>query len=307
MDDQFTIKPGGVSKLDGRSLDITRKVKDFPLLFEMLRSFTTLARTLNLSHAVKELGSTRQTLRRHISQIEEMKGVALFEISERQYKLTEAGQKILPEALDLLAQAEAWAYGNTRQVDGLQYISSVHPDGWFFYQQQHRISRVFSASSPLLRDSVLAWTESGGQLEHSAMSGVRPMFNVFRKVDHNWLFTEVGDDSSFVSWVGWKNARSSIGRVMGQLPYGTSIERLMSLAYQEVEKTDSIRLDHIFTVLPLGDDAVPTPVVYERLLLGARFPDDSFAMISVARRTYDVEIEGVTPEMLKNMPEEYLM
>ena len=42
-----------------------------PLLFEMLRSFTTLARTLNLSHAVEELNSTRQTIRRHISQLED--------------------------------------------------------------------------------------------------------------------------------------------------------------------------------------------------------------------------------------------
>jgi len=37
------------------------------ILFELLRSFTTLARTLNLSHAVKELRSTRQTVRRHIA------------------------------------------------------------------------------------------------------------------------------------------------------------------------------------------------------------------------------------------------
>ena len=29
------------------------------ILFELLRSFTTIARTLNLSHAVKELRSTR--------------------------------------------------------------------------------------------------------------------------------------------------------------------------------------------------------------------------------------------------------
>ena len=44
------------------------------ILFELLRSFTTLARTLNLSHAVKELRSTRQTVRRHIAQLEEMRG-----------------------------------------------------------------------------------------------------------------------------------------------------------------------------------------------------------------------------------------
>jgi len=42
-----------------------------PLLYEMVRSFTVLADTLNLSQAVRLLGSTRQTVRRHIAQIEE--------------------------------------------------------------------------------------------------------------------------------------------------------------------------------------------------------------------------------------------
>ena len=53
------------------------------LLFEMIRSFVTLATTLNLSHAVAELGTTRQTLRRHIQQLEEAMNTALFEVDAR--------------------------------------------------------------------------------------------------------------------------------------------------------------------------------------------------------------------------------
>ena len=63
-----------------------------PLLFEMIRSFTTLAKTLNLSHAVSELNSTRQTVRRHIAQLEAVKGETLFTLESRQYHLTEAGR-----------------------------------------------------------------------------------------------------------------------------------------------------------------------------------------------------------------------
>ena len=77
----------------------------YSLLHEMIRSFTTLARTLNLSHAVKELGSTRQTVRRHIAQLEEAKGVVLFTIEDRQYYLTEEGARALPEAQDILARS----------------------------------------------------------------------------------------------------------------------------------------------------------------------------------------------------------
>ena len=77
-------------------------------MFEMLRSFTTLAETLNLSHAVVLLGSTRQTVRRHIQQLEEMRGEALFEVHDRQYVLTDAGDRSVREATqtasDLLSQ-----------------------------------------------------------------------------------------------------------------------------------------------------------------------------------------------------------
>ena len=68
------------------------------LLFEMIRSFVTLAATLNLSHAVKDLGSTRQTVRRHISTLEDAMGVPLFYVDDRRYYLTVAGENALPDA-----------------------------------------------------------------------------------------------------------------------------------------------------------------------------------------------------------------
>ena len=48
-------------------------------------------------------------------------------------------------------------------------------------------------------------------------------------------------------------------------------------------------------------------ICFERLLLGAKYPDDSFAMISAVRRTYDLEIHGVSEEMLRQMPEDLVM
>lgn len=279
----------------------------YPLLFEMLRSFTTLADTLNLSHAVRELGSTRQTVRRHVSQLEEIKGGPLFVVNDRQYQLTDLGCRVLPEAQHLLSQAEGWLFGNASMIGGMQYLRHSSPDGWYFFQQQHPIGRVFSSPGTMLHQVMMAWTDAGGQLEHEAMRAVRPCFTVFRKVDDNWLFTEVGEESSYVSWFGWAVARSSIGRVMGQMPGGSSFGRLVNMAYDEVETNQSVRLDHVLSVLPKGDDGDLVPICYERLLLGSRFPDGSFAMISVVRRTYDVEIKGVTHEMLEKMPKELLM
>jgi hypothetical protein len=94
-----------------------------PLLFEMIRSFTTLARTLNLSHAVEELNSTRQTVRRHIAQLEELRGERLFDVINRRYELTEAGNAALPSALSLLGHGRLWLRGQIKDVDGLMGMS----------------------------------------------------------------------------------------------------------------------------------------------------------------------------------------
>ena len=86
------------------------------ILFEMLRSFTTLAHTLNLSKAVRVLGSTRQTVRRHIDILEDIRGEKLFKLQDRQYNLTEAGSQSLHEAEILLSRGEAWLTGRTKTV-----------------------------------------------------------------------------------------------------------------------------------------------------------------------------------------------
>jgi hypothetical protein len=234
-------------------------------------------------------------------------GVALFELTDRQYRLTEAGQNALPEALDLLAWGAAWATGKSFKISGMQYLRYRSDDGWCHIQHQKPIGHLFSSGNSMLRDVMTCWAESGANLEHEAFQAVRPKCTVFRRHEGSWLFTEVGDESSFVSLFGWTVARSAIGRVLEQMPGYEGFGRLADIAYEEVEASQSIRLDHVFTYLPLGDEGVLTPVCFERLLLGANYPDNSFAMISAVRRTYDLEIHGVSKEMLRQMPEDLVM
>ncbi|MEM9698483.1 MAG: LysR family transcriptional regulator [Pseudomonadota bacterium] len=272
------------------------------LLFEMLRSFVVLSETLNLSHAVQKLGSTRQTVRRHIASLEETKGGALFDVQDRRYVLSALGTQILPEAHRLVAGAAAWYTGNSGLVNGLQFINQANLDGWYFYQQQHPISRAFTSSGEMLQKVLKGWTEAGGQLEHPALREVRRFCNIFRRFNDDLIFAEVGEDSSFVSWFGETTAQSSVGRALGQMPGGNDFGRLVDIAYEEVEATQSIRLDHVHTLLPFGDSGNNLPISYERLMLGARFPDQSLAIVSAVRRTYDIEIKGVSRAMLQSMP-----
>ena len=277
------------------------------LLYEMIRSFVVLADTLNLSHAVIQLDSTRQTVRRHIANLEKIKGGELFEVKERRYSLSPLGHLLLPEAKDLMANASAWLLGNAGQVDGLQYLSHSSVDGQLFYLQQHQIDRVFSSSATMLKDVLEGWARGGGQLQHDALKEVRCYCNIFRRISGDLVFAEVGEDSSFMSWFGADVAQSTVGRVLGQMPGGVDFARLVDIAYVEIERSQAIRLDHIHTVIPNPNSEVPIPISYERLMLGARFPDQSPAIISVVRRTYDIEIKGVESELIRTMPESYLM
>ena len=307
MDDLYTIGNGGRRNVDGSTPHIEANLRNYPLLFEMLRSFTTLASTLNLSHAVRELGSTRQTVRRHITQLEELKGGQLFKVTDRQYELTDIGAKVLPEAQDLLARAEGWVNGDSRILNGLQYLRTSDPTGWSFFQQQQPLSKAFNSSSDMIRGSMSAWDQSGGSLEHAAMEPIRQNLMVYRRVGDDWFCVELGENSSYVSWFGWANARSSIGRPLGKMPGGEGFARLIEQAHIDVETNQGARLDHTFTQIPRSMGAKPMPICYERLLLGGSFPDGSFALLSTVRRTYDVDIMGVDDEMLRLMPEELLM
>lgn len=275
-----------------------------PLLYEMIRSFVALSRTLNLSHAVSELNSTRQTVRRHISLLEEMKGEALFSIEDRRYQLTVAGSEVLPEAENILARCNVWARGQMRHCDGMPQINMVLPNGGEFFQQQKPLSTIWQSDRPLLSATLKAWTLSEGRLESEHFQNVRPYAMVYRNSLNGWVCVELGEQSSYVSWYGMANARSSVGRVLGELPGGRDLGRLLSFPFFDVERERNARVDHIYTQIPRGPENKLEQICYVRLLLGCSFPDGSFALVSMIDRHNDIDILG-TPG--HKMPPELVM
>ena len=277
------------------------------LLFEMMRSFVTLARTLNLSHAVKELKSTRQTLRRHITLLEEEMGAQLFRVDDRRYSLTEEGVNALPEALNLVAKSTMWLRGTARHQNNLQRISFELPNGWTFDQQQHPLSRVWSKQSILMRETLRGWAMSGGQIESPLLAHVRPYLIVYRMTPAGWITVEFGEESFYVKWFGWAAARSNIGRTVGSLPGGPDFARLLEQPFDEVTNTQGARLDHVSTQVPKGEEGTITPTRYARLMLGGRFPDQSEALFALVEAEPDIDIEGINHKDLPPIPAEVMV
>lgn len=277
-------------------------VKTPALLYEMVRSFVVLADTLNLSHAVLQLESTRQTVRRHISLLEEMLGKQLFVVNDRKYEITDEGDAMLEGARDLLTRSNNWLSGSMTHIGQLQRISKNVGTDWYFHQQQKPLSELFDSSSPLLRDAFRGWSLAGGYLEHEAMAHIRPHFIVYRPTQSGWICVEFGEESFYVKWFGSTKARSSVGRPISKMPGGEDFAALIEQPYDEVRHTRGIRLDHISTAVPRADGGPQIRISYKRLMMAGRFPDGSFALIGVVQPERKVDIFGFENLEISDFP-----
>ena len=279
-------------------------------LFEILRSFTTLASTLNLSETVHRLGVTRQTVRRHINTLEELKGAKLFELRNRSYSLTDAGMQCRLEAQAILDQTEDWLRNKSvraRSRGALERVSYKDEKGYSFHAQQHHLGRLWVDAPPLLRRAFEAWSQAELQLEHPAMTSIKAYRLVYRRLQNSWLCVEVGETSSYATWLGWEWAKSAVGRFSQDDPVGTDFDNFMSQAYHGVFFAGGARLDHIAGLIPRARNAEAIPARFQRLLLGCVFPDGEPALALFVARTNRVEISGLGPDDIPEMPAELLM
>lgn len=278
-----------------------------PLLFEQMRSFVELAQTLNLSVAVKNLKSTRQTVRRHIANLEEVRGEPLFQLEDRRYTLTPAGKRALREAQELLARSKAWVQDASGHRKGLFYLTASHDEGFTYFLQQHPLGLMWNSESDLLPYGLHCWAKARGRIEDPEFQKIRPWLMIFRRLADDWVCVEVGEQSSFATWYGWERTRSSVGHGIANLPGGGGFADLLSQPFQETRTNEGVRLDHIHTRIPLPGRDEPVPITYERLLMGCYFPDGSGAIGALINRTYDVQIDGLPEGMARSMPEDKLM
>jgi hypothetical protein len=279
-----------------------KKIQCQSILFELLRSFSTLARTLNLSKAVRELGSTRQTVRRHIYLLEEARGEKLFSVEDRQYRLTAAGRASLQGAEEILSFGEAWLGRSLSHKDRLVSINITGegPADHFYFLQEHPISTLWQSKSDLLKSALQSWTLAEGQIEHSAFEKIRPYTMIFRRHEQDWLCTEVGQLSVYSDWFGKEWALSTVGRSLSSLPGGGGFPSLLRQPFDAIFINHGLRYDHIVTQITQGRDGDLHLACYDRLLMGARFPDNSFALLSIVHQTKAIDIKGL-PENVKKM------
>lgn len=270
------------------------------LLFEMIRSFVTLASTLNLSHAVKELDSTRQTVRRHISQLEATMGAPLFHVEDRRYRLSVLGESVLPTAKDILGRGKLWLRGQARSVGEMQRLHASKGD-WMFYQQQQPLGKIWEDESALLRETFRAWSMAGREIESPCIAHVRPFLIINRHSEAGWICVEFGSKSAYVAWYGQDFARSNVGRPVSQMPAGEEFSNMIFAAYVEVQTAQMARLDHVWMRMPPAEGRQSTVYAYQRLMLSGTFPDGSPAVMTLVSPLDRVSIDGIEPAQMSEI------
>ena len=281
---------------------------DLPgILTDMLRSFATLGKTLSLTETTKTLNVTRQTVRRHIAGLEEIKGVPLFSISNGEYRLTMLGEQLLPSAEAILDSSSRFINGTGTDMLSLAHaIFKTDEKGWF-YAQRHPLNSIWSTSVPLIKRSLSDWMMAKGQLDSDCFDAIRPYMIVYRQRGAEWICVEIGSESSFATWLGPVVAKSAIGLPLHKDPITSRADRYLIEPYGHVTMSGGIWYDHVCTRFPRKPDNQLYQVNYQRLVFACTFPDGSQAVGTIVARTNNVMIKGVEgDDMPKMLPEELM-
>ncbi len=275
----------------------------------MLRAFVCMSRNLNLSKACQELGATRQTVRRHLSDLERIRGEQLFEVKDRQYHLTREGEASLDEAKSILFQLDTWSGQSSlrrKSSSGLESSRYTDADGRVFFSQQHPVSQIAIDGLPLMKKALQAWGSAETQIVHEAMEVIRPYTVLYRHGPAGWVFVDIGTESAYAKWFGWAWSRSAIGKLMNEDNVGDEFNEFIAGAYSRIYEEGGVRLDHLYAYLP-KDGGDPLPVTFQRLLLGCVFPDGTPGLSVLALITPKVEISDLAPEDFPDLPAELVM
>ncbi len=277
-------------------------------LYRILRSFLTLAETLNLSKTTKALQVTRQSVRRHIDWLEDQTGCRLFTYEHNQFGLTSAGSSWMSEVSNLLDQTELLFGASSTLINGLPSVHFKITDDHQFFAQQHPVVKVWNDKTPpLIKRGLEAWVLSQSALDHQAMQVIRPFLLVYRQLRSQWVCTEVGEKSSYATWLGPTWARSAVGQAYDDDPIKSQADQFMLRAHAAVSRTGFPWYDHISTKFPRRESGELVPVNYQKLVMPCHFPDGSPAVAILVARTDNVTIEGLDPKDIPVTPTEEKM
>lgn len=266
------------------------------LYFAALQSFVVLAQTKRMQDAATQLGVSRQTIMRHVSHLEQLRGdVPLLSHAGHTYSLTQEGKDFFRRAQNILDQARSLA-GRTGLssdiVDGLERTRLITQSGHDYRSQQHPLWRVSEIGTVTIKKAFHIWQKANFDIGHPEVQELMPVLTIFRWQKFGWVCTHVGAESAYAHWVGKEWALSAVGCLQADAPAGRDYQVFASHAYESVLASGSCRYDHHY--LELGKEAEHKfkfnlrHGTYQRLLMPFQLPDQTPVLVSLAMLTRQV-------------------
>ena len=278
-----------------------------PMFYQMLQSYVALATTLNLSKAVEKQGTARQTIRRHITELERLCGEKFLVFDQGKFAITPAGIQALETARELLEQAKYWLVDRDKYTRGLRSANLAMDDGVPFYAQRHPMLKIWTLAPPMLQKGLQAWCVAAGQIDHQAFDLVRPYVVIYRRHKADWICAKIGNLSSYATWLGMDWAKSAIGANFFNDPISSKSDEFILQAYEHTAQSGSIWYDHVSTKFPRIANGELAPVNYQRFIFSCVFPNGDPAVASLVARTNNITLDHVDPALITKMRDSDLM
>jgi DNA-binding transcriptional LysR family regulator len=192
-----------------------------------LRYFVTVAEELHFGRAAGRLRIASPSLSQQIKALERSLGATLFARDRRHVELTSAGRRLLPDARELLALADA----ARRRVAGtsgpvrIGYVSwlpdqlvstarsELRVDEWVM-PSHIQIDRVLSGGL----DAAIAWAAAPDERLDLRLVWPEPLTAVTAADGNDWIAAtrlRVLVDADLTSWDAWNSFATSFARAVG--------------------------------------------------------------------------------------------
>lgn len=240
------------------------------LLYGYVRSFVRLAYLGDVREAALQLGTTRQSIKRHVLELENLLEAQLFETIGATSRLTNMGALWLPRAQEFFELAGAFL--NRKGSNQAQYRSTQLP---------LRMLLRDPSNSELLRSFALSWMQDGQSTRSRCYSSYKDHCILYERVAGSWQSREIGKNSAFSKRFGPNITKKSEKKKLSEMQTGSDLHDEISLLLDGVYTRGGLHFSEVACNLYNSAGTQREPVLYQRLLAELTDQDDRPVVASI--------------------------
>ncbi|MEM7751763.1 MAG: LysR family transcriptional regulator [Pseudomonadota bacterium] len=225
------------------------------LLYGYVRSFVRLAYLGDVQKVADGLGITRQSVRNHILELENLLEVQLFDKIGAMSRLTSMGALWLPRAQEF--HELAGAFLRRRGSNSAHYHSTQLP---------LRMLMNDETNSAQLREFARAWMQGVNRVDISEFKHFEPYCIVYERREGAWVSRSIGQNSAFASWFGADVAKNSEGKKLIDMETGSDLQDEVSFLLDGVYTRGGLHFSEVACNLLRPGWMERRPALYQRLL-----------------------------------------